>query len=497
MTPAVSKTPTEEITDAKGTNARPLSRRGATIRDLSNRQASDRDRWIERNAFFYSDDYRYMRFVVPEGLRVLELGCGTGHMLAALKPSRGVGLDFSEEMIEVARSRYPDLEFRVGNIEDPETLAAFDGPFDVIVLYDTIGSLDDCQATLEALHIHCTPETRLIIAYYNRFWQPLLKLAELVGQKMPQEPQNRLSNSDIANLAALADFDVVKREWRQLVPRRLLGLGPLINRFIGTLPLVRRFSLRHYVIARPQPGLGRREASVTVVIPCRNERGNIEPAIERMPRFCDDLEIMFVEGGSSDGTVEEIERVIAAYPEQDIKLLRQKGKGKGDAVRMGFDAARCEILMILDADLTVPPEDLPKFYDTLVSGKGEFVNGTRLVYPMEKQAMRWLNYVANYIFSLLFTWLLNQRFTDTLCGTKVLSRRHYRQIAANRAYFGDFDPFGDFDLVFGAAKLNLKFAEVPIRYASRAYGKTQISRFRHGWLLVRMVVFAYFKLKAL
>ena len=216
-----------------------------------------------------------------------------------------------------------------------------------------------------------------------------------------------------------------------------------------------------------------------------------------MPRFCDDLEILFVEGGSNDGTVEEIERVIAAYPEQDIKLRRQKGKGKGDAVRAGFEAARGEILMILDADLTVPPEDLPKFYDTLVSGKGEFVNGTRLVYPMEKQAMRWLNFVANYIFSLLFTWLLNQRFTDTLCGTKVLTRRHYRQIAANRAYFGDFDPFGDFDLVFGAAKLNLKFAEVPIRYASRAYGETQISRFRHGWLLLRMVVFAYFKLKAL
>ncbi len=487
----------EKMQDTVAARAKTLSRRKAAIRDRADRLAPDRDAWIGRNSYFHGNDHRYMRFLVPEGLRVLELGCGTGQLLAALKPSRGVGIDFSEGMIEIARRNHPDCEFVVGDIEDPDTISALEGPFDVIVLYDTIGALDDCQATLEALHVHCTPETRLIIAYYNRFWQPILRIAEMIGQKMPQMAQNHLSNSDIANLARLADFRVIKREWRQLIPRRLMGLGPLVNRFVGTLPLVRRVSLRHLIIARPDPGLGRREASTTVVIPCRNERGNIAPAIERMPRFCDDLEILFVEGGSGDGTPEEIERVIAAYPEQDIKFLRQKGKGKGDAVRTGFDAARGEILMILDGDLTVPPEDLPKFYDTLVSGKGEFINGTRLVYPMEDQAMRWLNFVANTIFSLLFTWLLNQRFTDTLCGTKVLTRRHYRRIAANRAYFGEFDPFGDFDLVFGAAKLNLEFAEVPIRYASRSYGETQISRFQHGWLLLRMVVFAFFKLKAL
>ena len=165
-------------------------------------------------------------------------------------------------------------------------------------------------------------------------------------------------------------------------------------------------------------------------------------------------------------------------------------------MRKGFDLARGDVLMILDSDLTMPPEDLPKYFAALSAGKGEFINGSRLVYPMEREAMRFLNWVANQIFSMLFSWLLNQRFTDTLCGTKVLRKRHYEMIAANRSYFGDFDPFGDFDLIFGATKLNLKVAEVPIRYASRTYGETQISRFAHGWLLVRMVIFAYFRLKA-
>jgi hypothetical protein len=122
---------------------------------------------------------------------------------------------------------------------------------------------------------------------------------------------------------------------------------------------------------------------------------------------------------------------------------------------------------------------------------------TRLVYPLESEAMRFLNLVANKIFSQLLTWLLGQRFTDTLCGTKVLRRTDYLQLKAGRSYFGDFDPFGDFDLIFGASKPSLKIVEVPIRYASRTYGETQISRFRHGLLLFRMTWFAFLRIKAL
>jgi glycosyltransferase involved in cell wall biosynthesis len=257
--------------------------------------------------------------------------------------------------------------------------------------------------------------------------------------------------------------------------------------------------LRNYVIARPYPNAQAADASTTVVVPCRNERGNIEAALNRMPAFCPKLEVIFVEGNSTDGTWEKVQEVLQTHSHlpMTLKAFKQPGRGKGDAVREGFAKASGDILMILDADLTVPPKDLPKFYQALVSGKGEFINGSRLVYPMEKQAMRFLNLLANYIFALLFTYLLNQRHTDTLCGTKVLWRRDYDVIVRNRSYFGDFDPFGDFDLIFGASKLNLKTAEIPVRYSAREYGETNISRFSHGWLLLRMVLFAFKKFKAL
>ena len=410
-----------------------------------------------------------------------------------------MGVDLSAEMVRVARETHPEFEFHVGDVEDAGMLATLRGPFDAIVISDTIGYFDDCEATLAALRPLCTSETRVVIAYYERSWEPALRIAEWLRLKMPHCRQNWLATRDTINLLTLADYEVVRREWRQLVPRRLFGVGTLVNRFVAPLPGIRRLSLRTYIVARP---LTTREPralrpSVTVVIPSRNERGKRRGGKScSLAGFAPEVEIIFVEGHSSDGTFEECERVRAAWPDRDIKVLRQEGRGKADAVRKGFAAARGDILMIFDADLTTPPESLPKFYEVLATGKGEFVNGTRLIYPMEPGAMRALNFFANRTFAVILSFLLNQTFTDTLCGTKALWRRDYERIVAQRSYFGDFDPFGDFDLIFGASKLNLKMVEVPVRYAGRAYGETQISRFAHGWLLARMVAFAWRKLKA-
>lgn len=480
------------------TTTRPrASRRKQEIVRWFDQQAGRRSSWVRKNRYFYEDERKYMRFLVPEGARVLEIGCGDGRLLAELAPSFGVGVDISPKMIEVARERHPSLEFVCGDIESGDLVADLPGPFDYIIIIDTIGLLQDIQRTLKSLHRLSHEGTRVIIAYFSQGWRPVLEMGEAAGMKMPTPDQNWLSSEDIGSLLELADFDVVKTEWRMLFPKRLFGIGDLINRYIGTLPVVRRLSLRDYVVARPRParaGLG--DLATSVIIPCRNEAGNIGPAVERMPRFCDDLEIVFVEGNSDDDTPEQIRRVIEEHPDRDIRFFQQTGRGKGDAVRKGFDEARGDVLMILDADLTVPPEDLPKFYEAIVEGKGEFINGTRLVYPLEEEAMRPLNFLANHVFARIFSWLLNQRFTDTLCGTKVLRKRHYQQIVENREYFGDFDPFGDFDLIFGASKLSLKIVEVPIRYHARAYGEPQISRFRDGWMLFRMVRFAFSKLKA-
>ncbi len=482
--------------DDSGFSVSTLTPRQAAVRDLFDRLAPDVDGWAARNRAFHDADLAYLRFLVPAGASILEVGCGLGDVLAALKPSRGVGIDLSPATVARARERHAGLEFYVGNAEDKADLAKIAGIFDVILLSDTIGFLDDCEETLRQLLRFAGPRTRIIVSYYSRLWEPVLGAAERLGLKMPQGQHTWLSTTDTMNLLALAGWEPVKREWRQLLPRRLLGLGPLINRTIAPLPGIRRLCLRNYVVARPSAGAPS-APSCTVLIPCRNERGNIESAVRRLPKFARDLEVIFVEGHSADGTYEECLRVRDTYPGMDIKVLRQDGKGKGDAVRKGFAAARGEVLMILDADLTMPPESLPKFYHAIASGIGEFINGSRLVYPMADRAMRFLNWIANRAFASAFSFLLNQRFTDTLCGTKVLWKRDYETIVVNRGYFGEFDPFGDFDLIFGAARLNLKIVEVPIRYADRAYGETQISRFQHGWLLLRMVLFAWRKFKAI
>ena len=450
------------------------------------------------NAAYRADDLKFTRFLIPPGKRVLELGCGRGDLLAALQPSYGVGVDFSPRTIAKATALHPDLNFILGDVEDPATLAAVEGPFDYVIIADTIGMFEDIDGTLRLVHELCAPSTRVIISYYSHLWEPVLKLAETLGLKSRQSQINYVATVDFLNLMDLADFEVIREERRQLIPSRAFGLGPLINRFVAPLPGVRLLCLRTYLVGRPVRSFPDRKFSASILIPCRNERGNIENAVRRMPRFGSAQEILFVEGNSSDGTFEECERVREIYKDSwDIRVLKQDGKGKGDAVRKGFAAAKNEVLMILDADLTMPPEALPKFHAVIETGKAEFVNGTRLVYPMEREAMRPLNFVANRCFAYLFSYLVNTRLTDTLCGTKVLLRRDYEVLARERHYFGNFDPFGDFDLIFGAAKQNLKIIETPIHYKARTFGETQISRFRDGWLLLKMVVFAYRKLKAI
>lgn len=430
--------------------------------------------------------------MVPAGHSILELGCGTGDLLAALQPKRGVGIDFSSEMLKIARARYPHIEFCLADIEKLESL---NETFDFLVMCDVVGHLTDIEETFKKLWNFCRSDTRLIISYYNFVWEPILKMGEKLGLKMPQQHQNWLSQADISNLLSLANFEVVKTEFRMLLPKKIPFFSKIINRYLANLPGLRKLCLGFYIIARPLKLKNEKEYSTTILIPCKNERGNIESAVKRLPPFGKQQEIIFVDGHSTDGTPAEIERIIAAYRQKDIKFLVQDGAGKGDAVRKGFASAQGDILMILDADLTVPPEDLPKFYAALAENHGEFINGSRLVYPMEKEAMRFLNLLGNKFFSLMFTWILNQRLKDTLCGTKALFRKDYEKLQENRHYFGNFDPFGDFDLIFGAVKLNLKVIEVPIRYRDRIYGVSNIKRLSNGWLLLKMTILAFKKFK--
>ena len=453
--------------------------------------AGDRDRWKAGNSYFYKELESFYRFQIPEGSSVLEIGCGTGDLLASMRPSRGVGVDISPEMVKIASARYPDMDFR----EMDASLETFEETFDHIILSSLLGELDDIQIFLDNLKSATHPGTRIIVDYYNYLWEPILKFGERTGMKMPQRLQNWLPLDDIENLFYLAGYDIIKKGYRVLFPKYIPLISYFFNHIVARLPFFRRLSLLEVMVARvkrtPREILSG-QYTCSIVVPCKDEEGNIGPAIERTPQMGMHDEIIFVDGNSKDGTVAEIERVIREYPDRDIKLIHQgDGVGKGDAVRKGFAAADGDILMILDSDLTVPPEDLPKFYKAIVSDRGEFINGSRLVYPMRKGAMRFLNLLGNRLFSHLFTGILEQRFSDTLCGTKVLFRKDYEKICSGRSFFGEFDPFGDFDLIFGAVKLDLKIGEVPIRYRERSYGSTKISRFSHGWLLWRMTVKAF------
>jgi ubiquinone/menaquinone biosynthesis C-methylase UbiE len=450
--------------------------------------ARQRDAWNGMGTWYHKRLEEIYRFLVSPNLRVLELGCSDGNLLAALKPSRGVGVDFSPEMICRAKERHPELEFIHADAHD---LSEINEPFDVIILSDLVNDLWDVQRVLEQLQPLCTERTRIILNFYSRLWQLPLNIARSLNLATSTLYQNWLTREDINSLLLLAGFEPIRITQEILWP---LPLGGLANRLMVRFWPFHYLAFSNLVIARMAPQRVK-EPSVSVVIPARNESGNIKAIFERTPQMGRGTELIFVEGHSKDDTYEAIKREIASHPSTPSLLLQQTGIGKADAVRLGFSKATGEVLMILDADLTVPPEDLPRFYDALVSGKGEFINGVRLVYPMEKEAMQTLNFFGNKFFSLAFSWMLGQSIKDTLCGTKVLWKRDYERIAANRSYFGDFDPFGDYDLIFGAAKLNLKIIDLPIRYRERTYGSTNISRWKHGLLLIRMVAFAARRIK--
>ncbi len=454
----------------------------------------ERMKWINRNRYYYQSLLQFLRYTIPAGRSVFDIGCGTGYILDQLGPSRGVGIDSNPNLVLHGQEQFPHLNLRCANAKQLDLQGE---TFDFIVITDTIGYFDDVQQVFGQLHKFCHANTRIVITYQNFLWLPALNLAEKIGLKMPEKRLNWLDRADIAGLLDVVGLDVVRMGRKLLMPRYLPVVSNFLNKYVANLPLFNSLGLVNYIVARcplaPKP---LNEQVVSVVVPARNEKGNIEDIVRRTPVMGKQTELIFVEGNSTDDTWSEIQRVCATYVgPHALSCTQQQGKGKGDAVRKGFGMATGDVLMILDADMTVPPEDLPKFFEAIGTGKGEYINGTRLVYPMEKEAMRTLNLLGNKFFSIAFSWLLSQRIKDTLCGTKVLSRENYNRLIANRSYFGNFDPFGDFDLIFGAAKLNLKFVEIPIRYRARTYGETNISRFKHGWLLLKMTAFALNKIK--
>ncbi len=469
-----------------------------------------------RHGYFHRYLARLVAHHVVPGSRVLDIGCAGGDMLAALKPSHGVGIDLNPAAIADARAKYPELTFHDMAAEDVARLAATPdaGPgFDYIILSGVLPQLYDLHTTLEALRTVCHERTRIIVCTFSRLWQPVIGLSEMTRLKARVPDESWIPPYEVRSLLAQCDFSIITQKHNILWPLGIPLLSNLVNRWIAPLPLINHLNLCTLTVARLLPRSNRLDTPkcVSIIVPARNESGNIKPLLDRIPLMGEKTEVIFIEGHSTDDTWATIQKAVAEYntapvagpgdpltPRLALSCYQQTGRGKGDAVRLGFSKATGgggDILMILDSDLSVPPEELPRFVDLLARHQCEFANGSRLVYPMDKHAMQTLNMIANKMFGWMFTYLLGQRIRDTLCGTKVLRREDYEKIAANRAYFGDFDPFGDFDLLFGAARLNLKITDVPVHYKQRTYGSTNISRFRHGFMLLGMCAFAARKIK--
>jgi SAM-dependent methyltransferase len=456
------------------------------------------EKWRKRNLYYYRDLERLYRFLVQPQSKVLDVGSGSGYLLNAVDATEGLGIDVNPIAVEEARQTFPDLQFQVRNAEEFQA----GSEFDYVLFANTLSYLGNIQKTLQNMRQVCSPSTRVVLTFHNAGWEPILNFATAIGQRMPLPPLNWLSLEDVENLLDLSGFEVVSHGKRQLIPKNIPLVSWFFNRVLAPLPGFNGLCLTEYVVARVRPDskaiAAVKEKTCSVIVPARNEAGNIEDCVARMPRMGQRTEIIFIEGHSRDNTWEEIQRVQAKYGEQwDIKIAQQSGRGKGDAVRQGFDLATGDVVMILDSDLTVRPEDLVYFFEAIASGKCEFANGCRLIYPVSKETMPWLNRMANRFFAGLLSYLLNTKIKDSLCGTKAMSRENYQKLAANRAYFGDFDPFGDFDLLFGSAKMGLQMTDIPVRYMPRTYGSSNIQHVKEGVVLIKMCLYAAKKLKFL
>jgi len=460
--------------------------------------AGRREVWINRNRYYYELVRRLLRFLVEPRKKVLSVRCDTGSVLAAVRPSDGKGVDICAEIVEVARQQNPSFNFAVAFPDKDEFRELFgeDENFDYI-LFNDIGDTVDVLQAFQNLKPLCRRHTRLLVTTYNHFWQPLITFAEWTGMKVPRVEQNWLSPSDIRNLMKLTGFEALETHRIVLLPKYVPLASAFLNRFCARLPFLNRLCMTQVVVARLlPPPVSKEQLSVSVIVPCKDEKGNVEAAVRRIPQLGRETEIVFCDDQSSDGTAEEVMLVRASYPHKEIRLEKGPGIYKSKNVWTGFNAATGDILMILDADLTTMPEQLIYFLEVIASGQAEFVNGSRLVYPVPKGAMNTANMLGNKFFSVAFTYLLGQRVKDTLCGTKVLWRSDWERIRPMLGSWGTEDRWGDYELLFGAAKLNLKILDLPVHYQERIYGSTKMTKvFRNGLVMLRMCWHGFLKLK--
>ena len=465
--------------------------------------ADNYDQLINKHFYCYNRIKKLLRHLIPINCNVLEIGCGVGQNLISLNPKYGIGIDFSEKIINRAREIYPEKEYPNITFKKMNAIncSQLNKKFDYIILPLIMTELIDILTFMNELKKLCNPDTRIIFLSFNNRWEPILKIGSKVGFCQKHPVQNWMSKSDYQMFFELSGFQKIKDGFELLCPVKIPFFSDAFNRIGSILPFLRSFSMIYFGVLRSkeESAIAKNKVSVSVVVPCKNEEENIDELVKRIPTMGSKTEVIFVDDKSSDLTSNKIKKHILKNDSSNIiKLVSGPGKGKGAACRAGFAKAENDIFIILDADMTVMPESLQSFIDALLEKRGEFINGSRLVYPIEGEAMRFLNILGNKMFAILFSFLLSQPIKDTLCGTKAIWRKDYGKILEGRKYFGSVDIWGDYDWIFGANRHNLKIIEMPVHYRKRVAGETKMNhRFTNAWIMLKMCRIAFWKTKVL
>ena len=442
------------------------------------------DFWKEKNWYYHNLLRQIFKKYIPEGSKVLQIGYGLGDALAALYPQKAMSIDEDEELIDISKRRFPSIQFIKAKPEE----VIVKGKYDYVIIPNSVAHFYDIQTVLEKTLKVLSKNSKVVMTATNPRWEQIFYILEKLKLKRPEDSRNWLRLADLRNIFEISGYDVEESGYSILIPAHIPFFSNLVNNFIKGSGFLAQFCVEEYIVARKAKLRRKKNLSCTVLIPCYNEEENIKQAIATVPKMGTKTEILVVDDGSSDKTAQVVKRVMKKN--KNLKLISYKpNQGKGYAVKKGFDAVVTDTMMIQDADMTVPPEELPRFFNLIAEGKADFVNGTRMIYPMEEEAMRQLNLVGNLIFSWIFSWLLGQKVTDTLCGTKALFKRDYKKIKMGG------ESWGDFDLLFGASENKLKIVDLPVHYKKRVAGKSKMKAFKHGLVLAKMCIVGLWRLK--
>ena len=372
-----------------------------------------------------------------------------------------------------------------------KTLNSIQGSFDLVVITDLFELTDDIYSVFKSIANILNPDGKLLVNSVNPKWNAVLKIFEKLQLKTASQDRAYIHPKKIINIAKSDGYELNQYYSRQLFPFRIFGLGKIVNKILEVILLPFNVGIKNYMVFGSYK-IENQIKSKSIIIPAKNEEKNLIPLIKRIPHFNEEYELVVVYGDSKDKTEEVVLNLENVFPELNIKVLKQSSNGKANAVWEAVEVCDMELIAILDSDQSVDPETLEHFFEILENGNADFVNGTRLIYPMEDKAMRTINTLGNKIFQFLISLVIKQKLTDSLCGTKVFKKSSVKKIKYWQNSLSSKDPFGDFDLIFSAAYAGDKILEYPVHYRARVYGETQISRFRDGFKLIKYFIESFY-----